>query len=246
MAEPVVKKPEPKPAAATTPVPGSDEICLVIDSVDRLSRMCEEHVCKANGWASPADGDYGAGWAAVRKAWESVMHKIVMKGVPVVNIIHEKVTKETINKVEVDRIDMALSKSFKDIIADSSDFIFYLGFNEDDKPTLFCKPTNEHAIGRRGAGDLDMSPMEPTFKALDGLIKKETDMNLMELGPMVSVIGRPKSGKTTFASEFPNAVVMDCENGTKFLRKKFKNVHLINSWPEFIAALKDTFNKGEE
>jgi hypothetical protein len=220
--------------------------CIIIDSVDRLFKMCVDEVCKVNGWSDPDDGGkFGKGWGIVRRVWEKTIHKIVMKGVPIVMIAHEKITKQMINRVEVDRISIGLSKAGKDIVADSSDFIFYYGLNEEDERTLFCKPSAEHEIGRRGSGELDMSPMEPSFKALDERIRKELGQSFVEIAPMVTIIGRPKIGKTTLASEFPNAVIFDCENGSKFLRKHFNKVYLCDNWNAFILGLKDLFNKGE-
>ena len=223
----------------------SDQFMIGIDSVDRLFKMCEEHICKKNGWVTPGDEAHGKGWALVRNTWEQTMHKIVMQGVPVINIVHEKVEEQQINRTKVNRVMMNLPRRAKEVVADSSDFIFYFGLNEKDERTMFCKPTMEHEVGRRGSGDLDMSPMEPTYEALNERIYKETGSDIPELAPMVTVMGRPKIGKTTFLSEFPDTVLFDCENGSKFLRKKFKKVYLCRTWMDFINGLKETFNEGD-
>ena len=49
---------------------------IVIDTVDNAYRFCSEYVCAKNGWANPADGDYGKGFALVNGEFLRVLTKL--------------------------------------------------------------------------------------------------------------------------------------------------------------------------
>jgi hypothetical protein len=49
---------------------------IVIDTVDNAYMMCASHICAANGWTHPSDGDYGKGFAAVNNEFRRFLLKL--------------------------------------------------------------------------------------------------------------------------------------------------------------------------
>ena len=49
---------------------------IVIDTVDNAYRMCQEHVCEANGVKHPADMPYGKGFALVNAEFHRVLTRL--------------------------------------------------------------------------------------------------------------------------------------------------------------------------
>jgi hypothetical protein len=67
---------------------GHDFKTVVIDTIDNAYQMCQEHVCKENGWAHPSDGPYGKGWSAVAGEFKRVLLKLANMPFGVVLISH--------------------------------------------------------------------------------------------------------------------------------------------------------------
>lgn len=46
---------------------------IVVDTIDIVFKMCEQHVCQAKGIAHPSDLEWGKGWAALRDEFAIVL-----------------------------------------------------------------------------------------------------------------------------------------------------------------------------
>ena len=198
--------------------------CLIIDTVDRLFPQCIEATCP-----EPSEQPHGKGWGMIRKAWESVFNKIILRGMPTIFIAHTRDVKIIRKHREIDVTQPDLPKSGLSILHDMSDMILFMGPDDNDQPKLFGKPREDLMVGCRGGIEIDNA--EPTYEAIAEAVEKATGKDFMELAPTVLVYGPPKIGKSTLAASFPNPWIVDTENGYKFL--DVEKLWVCKTWEEF-------------
>jgi len=215
---PMTVKPAPLGITSQPPATASQENTiktLVIDTLDRAYALCFDYVCVKEGMTHPSEKEFGKGWAAVRKEWERVIQKLNMMSYALVFVCHEDLKPIKSKHREIDRYQPDLPKSGLEIVHDLSDIILHYAYKDDDSRQLFARPAEDRMCGCRGG----MLPevIEPTFKALDAALVKNTGKSYAQVKPTITIYGPPKIGKSTLASEFPNAIFADFENGLKWL-----------------------------
>lgn len=52
---------------------------IVIDTFTQAFELCQNYVCKKNGWEHPQDGPYGKGWSAVYSEFSTQMTRVMSK-----------------------------------------------------------------------------------------------------------------------------------------------------------------------
>jgi len=181
----------------------------------------------------PSDKDFGKGWGFVRKEWERVHQKLNLADCALVFVAHavEKKIKKKVKRaiIEMDRVQPDLPKTGLDLLHDLSDMILYYGHNDDGERKLFGVAREGLMSGCRGGIHIDND--EPSYRVIADAIQKATGKTYEDAKPTILLFGPPKIGKSTLAAQFPNPVVIDMENGYKFLDVEEK--HLCPSWDHF-------------
>ena len=202
---------------------------IIIDTVDVAFQHCMDYVCAKEKISHPSDLEWGKGWGLVKKEWQRVISTLNMLDCGLVLLSHETEKEIKRKHVVINRYQPDLSKTALEIVHNLSDIILHLSYNEDETRTLFATPAEDRIAGCRGG----MLPekIEPNFKAFNEAIEKSTKQSYSEVLPTVLIYGAPKIGKSTIASQFPNAVFADFENGLKWLKVEKE---LINNWMDFL------------
>ncbi|MBU5669620.1 AAA family ATPase [Peptoniphilus sp. MSJ-1] len=114
---------------------------IVVDTVDIMRTKCEEYVCMANGWDSPADGAYGAGWAAITREFEKRISEIEACGLRFHYIAHDKVQTIDRKDVKYDKITLQLGSTAVNQVIKKVDFILYFDkeFEKDSEGNVTAK-----------------------------------------------------------------------------------------------------------
>lgn len=222
---------------------------LVIDTVDRAYPLCVDFVCKRLGISHPSEMEFGKGWGAVRTEWERVIQKLNLLGYALVLTAHETDKKIKTKKIEIDVKYPDLPKTGLDIVTDLADVVAHYSFREDDSRGLFCCPSTERYAkwrGPRGVVPPDCIPVTndgKTFQRFDETLKKLNGKTYAESRPTVVIYGTAGVGKSTLASEFPNATFADFENGLKWL--DIKNKTVVSNWEDFLGFCGKLSNGGK-
>ncbi|NMW84723.1 AAA family ATPase [Peptoniphilus sp. AGMB00490] len=98
---------------------------VIVDTVDIMRTKCEEYVCRMNGWDSPADGNYGAGWAAITREFEKRIGEVRACGLKVHFIAHDKVQRIERKDMAYDKITLQLGSTAINEVIKKVDFILY-------------------------------------------------------------------------------------------------------------------------
>lgn len=98
---------------------------VIVDTAEIMRTKCEEYVCRLNGWDSPSDGAYGAGWAAVSREFEKRIGEIRACGLGVHFIAHDKVQRIERKDISYDRITLHLGSTAINEVIKKVNFIFY-------------------------------------------------------------------------------------------------------------------------
>lgn len=99
---------------------------IIVDTADIMRDKCEDYVCMMNGWDTPADGNMGAGWAAVRKELEDRISDLMSLGLMVHFIAHDKVQNIKRKDIEdYDKITLQLGSTAVNSVIKRPDFILY-------------------------------------------------------------------------------------------------------------------------
>lgn len=98
---------------------------VIVDTAEIMRTKCEEYVCRLNGWDSPSDGAYGAGWAAVSKEFEKRIDEIRACGLKVHFIAHDKVQRIERKDMSYDKITLQLGSTAVNEVIKKVDFILY-------------------------------------------------------------------------------------------------------------------------
>lgn len=99
---------------------------IIVDTIELMRDACEVYVCKQNGWESPSDGDYGQGWAIIRRELEQRIKELQDMGFGVHYIAHDKTVQvKQKNHVEYDKKTPMIGSSAVSLVVKNPDFVLY-------------------------------------------------------------------------------------------------------------------------
>ena len=136
---------------------------LVVDTVDTLYNHCSSHVCEANGWLDPQDGQYGAGWRAQGREWTAAISKLRSLSMTILFVSHERrdPIRELRGKKEIDTgryyVTSALPNSARATLHGAVDFILRMSLEADGQRWLRTQPaeTEREKVEATARGSLD-------------------------------------------------------------------------------------------
>ena len=106
---------------------------IVIDTVDNLVDLCQDHVCKEMGIKHPEEAGYGKGWSNVRKEFEIGINNLLGLGIGLILISHSKDIEVETRYQTITKTTMTVSGKIGDFIAGAVDIIGYIGFDEEEQ-----------------------------------------------------------------------------------------------------------------
>lgn len=113
---------------------------VVIDRVDSLYPMVEDHVCKENKIKSLQDLEWGKGFSLARKEFERVIRKLSLVGIGIVYISLSK-EKELKSKTQAYTVTTTtLDARATEIVAGLTDFNLFAYMNEAGQRVVRTKP----------------------------------------------------------------------------------------------------------
>ena len=129
---------------------------IVIDTVDLLYRVCEDHVCQTKGIAHPSDEDWGKGWANVRDEFQRGMSYLTGEGYGVVFVTHHKEEEHVYRGRKIVKTVPSFTGMARRIILPLVDFIFYFAPDvdtpeEEGARRLYSRNAVEYEAGSRQA-----------------------------------------------------------------------------------------------
>ena len=147
---------------------------LAVDTIDLAFKMCYETTCDEMGINSPADLDYGVGWAAISDEFSRVITKLTKLPYGLIFISHSKEKQIKSRSRKIDRIEPALMVTGLKVVSAISDIILYCNVketvevNDDGEPTgavterrvIRCQPESNIVAGDRTGclpDEIDMS-----------------------------------------------------------------------------------------
>lgn len=100
--------------------------CIVIDTVDIASALCEKYVCSQNDVDKLSEIPYGGGWAIVKKEFEENFRTITQQGYALFFISHakDKVFKRE-DGTEYNQIIPSLANTYNEIVKNMADIYGY-------------------------------------------------------------------------------------------------------------------------
>lgn len=129
---------------------------VVVDTIDRLYKLCFGAICAARNVEHPSDKqDYGAGWTAINVEWTRAISRLRSlrdkdgRPMTAVFISHEKrtpiVEKRGSRTVDTGRVFVSsdLSSTARDTLHGACDFIFHAHMGEDGERYLRTQPIDE-------------------------------------------------------------------------------------------------------
>lgn len=203
---------------------------LIIDTVDMLYPMAMDFVCKRLGVEHPSDADHGKGWAALSREWNRLHQKLLMMDCSIVYVSHSTEREVTRKHTKIHITQPNMSKAGSSLVLALSDIILFFGYDSEDKRKLYGMPKEDLDAGCRGGIEIDGA--EASFDVINDAVVAARGKTFEEVAPTVLIFGPPKVGKSTLAMSFPNPVVIDLENGYKFLDGAEK--YLCRDWQEFL------------
>jgi len=146
---------------------------LVVDVVDDLYRLCEEHICNQHGVQSINEGTlaYGMGMSLTRKEFEKIIKMFERGGYRFVFISHamERTRKTSIK--EWTQMATSLSQKTEVVITKMCDLILYCYAKHDGTRLIRTKGTEYVIAGDRTGRLPEIIPMD--FEEFNKLLKGE-------------------------------------------------------------------------
>ena len=179
---------------------GTDARCIVVDTVDNLSKFCLNYVCEVNNFKHPSDAEWGKGWEAFYDEWHHWIMRLCNLDKGIMFIGHSTEKEVTFRNMKIDKTMPAIPKTTYKLLVAICDFVMYAGFKRirDEETnawvehrTLYTQPSMEIAAkDRSGVLPAEMPLDCEQFKdyLADG---KEEDRNRKE----VSAKSKKKSRK---------------------------------------------------
>lgn len=123
---------------------------VIIDTIDLAYVMCEDWVCKTNGWETPGEGEWGAGWKAVKEAFRNAILALERTGRGIVLLSHETTEEyERPNGKTITRIVPSLLKTGRRVVEPMLDIWVYYGFDNDGKREMIIRGDDLVSAGTR-------------------------------------------------------------------------------------------------
>lgn len=107
---------------------------VCVDTVDIAYDMCEDHVCKLNGWDHPGDAEYGKGYKAVKKELAKWFLKLAHQGRGAIFLSHEgQMSIRRKGGSEVTRIHPSVGATARSVLEKAADIYIYYGQDDDSR-----------------------------------------------------------------------------------------------------------------
>lgn len=105
---------------------------VVIDSLDWLETLLQEHVCQENGWSEISSPAYGKGYAVALETWKvylNLLNQLRDKGFTVLQIAHNEIRRyEDPSNEPHDRHQIKLHRKAADLVIEHSDAVFFANY----------------------------------------------------------------------------------------------------------------------
>jgi len=136
---------------------------VIIDTVDNLFTLCDEHICKQNNLRVLGDLDYGKGYGYYTKEFKKQLNRITNLGLGLVFVSHASEKEVQIEAVtnpyapmmgdlETGKVKMivpTLEKRSMLFLLGLSDMIFYLELDRSNNRVIRTQPTKHFEAGDR-------------------------------------------------------------------------------------------------
>lgn len=101
--------------------------CVIIDTVDIASSLCEKYICDHLEIEEIGDGGWAKnGWAKTKREFEATMRQITQLGYALFFISHDKEkTEKTVDGIEYTHVVPSLSNAYNEIVRNMSDIQGY-------------------------------------------------------------------------------------------------------------------------
>lgn len=106
---------------------------FVIDTADRLYKMCEDHVCKAEGISHPQDLKYGKGTDLVNNEFRRTLFPLINLRRGVIFISHTRTRVVTVGEVEAEKNEVSLPSGAQKVVMPEVDMILRADILADEK-----------------------------------------------------------------------------------------------------------------
>ena len=105
---------------------------VVIDSLDWLETLLQEHVCQQNGWPEISSPAYGKGYAVALETWKDylgLINQLRKKGFTILQIAHNEIRRyEDPSNEPHDRHQIKLHRKAADLVIEHSDCVLFANY----------------------------------------------------------------------------------------------------------------------
>jgi hypothetical protein len=96
---------------------------VVVDTADRLFKMCQDHVCEDKSIEHPQDLGYGKGWDLLNTEFRKAVMRLTSSGRGVIFISHTKTKFVSIGEHQAEKFEPTLSNGAASVIVPEVDLI---------------------------------------------------------------------------------------------------------------------------
>ena len=106
---------------------------VVVDSLDWLERLINDHVCKENGWSDISSPSFGKGFGAALVVWKNYLDILTKlrneKGMTIMQIAHNEVKRyEDPSNDPIDKNGIKLYRKAADLVVEHADCVFFANY----------------------------------------------------------------------------------------------------------------------
>ena len=106
---------------------------VVVDSLDWLERLINDHVCKENGWSDISSPSFGKGFGAALVVWKNYLDILTRlrneKGMTIMQIAHNEVKRyEDPSNDPIDKNGIKLYRKAADLVVEHADCVFFANY----------------------------------------------------------------------------------------------------------------------
>ncbi len=184
---------------------------VVIDTADIAYALCDLWVCKKNGIDDIAEMEWGKGWRALRKEFETFLTDLVKTGKGVIILSHSQEREVKTRSGETyDRIMPTMAKAAREIIEGMADLMAYYQY-DGERRILTIEGDDHITAGHR---------FEERFRTPDGQRIRHIDMGSSRQEAYKNFVA---AWTNKYEPEDEDDLVQDEEEApTKKGKKKFK------------------------
>ena len=125
---------------------------IVIDTYPQAYELCQQDICKKNGWEHPQDGPYGKGWDAVYQEFSRQMGRLMSKfGVILVAHAGDKDIEQADGTVKSQTAPDMKGQAFK-FISRTVDIVAYYYYGKNEKRYIRVVATDDVMAKNRVEG----------------------------------------------------------------------------------------------